>query len=116
MELYVGLALAKENPQAARPMDPDLQQKYLVRLPAPHPVKLEVLSYSSNKLYTLASSIAASGMPVWDSGPCMSSISWTTRDQCCKSCAFADMHCFTSCCVMMAQTCQQQPGELPSHL
>lgn len=69
MELYVGLALAKENPQAARPVDPDLRQKYLVRLPAPHPVKLEVLSYSSDKLGALASSIAASGMPVRDSTP-----------------------------------------------
>ena len=64
MELYVGLALAMENPQAACPVEPDLREKYFKHSPGPHHVTLEALSQTFDKLGILASSIAASGMPV----------------------------------------------------
>ncbi len=69
MELYVGLALAKENPQAACPVGPYLQHLYLKHSPDPHHVNLEALSHTTDKLRALASSIAASGMPVQGSEP-----------------------------------------------
>ena len=67
MELYVGLALAMENPQAACPVGPELRQKYFKHSPGPHHVYLEALSQDTDKLRVLATSIAASGLPVRDS-------------------------------------------------
>ena len=69
MELYVGLALAMENPQAACLVGPDLLRKYFKHSPGPHHVTLEALSQTTEKLRVLASSITASGMPVRDSAP-----------------------------------------------
>ena len=67
MELYVGLALAMENPQAACPVGPELRQKYFKHSPGPHHVYLEALSQVTDKLRVLATSIAASGLPVRES-------------------------------------------------
>ncbi len=65
----MGLALAKENPQAACPVGANLQHCYLKHSPGPQHVKLEALSQDMDQLRALASSIASSGMQVQDSPP-----------------------------------------------
>lgn len=58
---YVRLALAKENPEAAGPVDPALEQRYLQHSPTPL-MRLEGLQMTYQYLHSLAANIAASGM------------------------------------------------------
>ena len=71
MELYVGPGACKGEPSGGMPCGSlsaaPVPQTSLS--PDPHHVNLEALSHTTDKLRALASSIAASGMPVQGSEP-----------------------------------------------